>query len=74
MPAWGTTIPSARTPSQGWLAKMKTMTLIRVPICISGEAMAEPANAPTYSAFADNMVTSVPRFGVSGAPVVASVT
>ena len=52
-------------PSQGWLARMKAMTLTSVPSCISGEAIAAPANAPTASASAASMVTSVPRLGGS---------
>lgn len=44
------------------------MTLMSVPTCISGEAIAEPANAPTDSASAESMVTSVLRFGGIGRP------
>ena len=53
---------------------MKPMTLINVPICITGEAIAEPANAPTASASAASMVTSVPRFGASGTPPLVLLT
>jgi hypothetical protein len=72
--ACGTTTPSAKRPSQGSLARIKTMTLISVPSCTSGEAIADPAKAPTDSASAASIVTSVPRLGTPGAAVPASLT
>jgi hypothetical protein len=70
--ACGTMTARARTPSRGWLAKMKPITLICVPSCKSGEAMAPPAKAPTVSASAASIATSVPRVGTSAAPRVAA--
>ena len=74
MSACGSTTASTITPSQGCCTRMKATTLISVPICTSGMAMAEPAKAPTISASAESMVTMVPRLGRSAVPAAVSAT